>query len=130
VGDEVASGSGVLSDESMEVADADDDALTRADALADAGVDVTVEAVAEDDAEEDVDDEGSTVGSVFVNSSGLHSSGMPSAASSESVDASAGVVPTSDAMIAMQDAAMTIRRTRVTRALALAITRKTSPRHS
>ena len=112
----------------MEADDADDDALTRVDALADGDADAVVDE--DDEADDDADDEGSTVGSVFVNSSGLHSSGMPSAASSESVDASAGVVPTSDAMIAMQDAAMTIRRTRVTRALALAITRKTSPRHS
>ena len=44
---------------------------------------------------------------------------MPSLASSESVDANAGVVPTNDAMIAMLDEAMTMRRTRVARDIAL-----------
>ena len=103
-------------------------ALAVADAL---GVRVALAlalAVADDEAEAEA--EGSTNGSRFATSSGSHSAGMPSAASSESVDANAGVVPTSDEMTATQDAAMTIRRTRATRALAPAITRKTSPRHS
>jgi hypothetical protein len=47
---------------------------------------------------------------------------MPSLASSRSVDANAGVVPTSEAMIAMLAEAMTIRRMRMNRALAFIVT--------
>lgn len=47
---------------------------------------------------------------------------MPSAASSGSVDANAGVVPTSEATIEMLAAATTMRRTRVLRDLALIAT--------
>ena len=52
---------------------------------------------------------------------------MPSDASSESVDASAGVVLTSDATIAMLDAATTMRRTRVARDIALTDTMFLTP---
>ena len=71
--------------------------------------------------------EGSISGSRFASASGSQRSGMPSDASSESVDASAGVVLTSDATIAMLDAATTMRRTRVARDIALTDTMFLTP---
>ena len=71
--------------------------------------------------------EGSITGSRFASASGSQRSGMPSDASSESVDASAGVVLTSDATIAMLDAATTMRRTRVARDIALTDTMFLTP---
>jgi hypothetical protein len=66
-------------------------------------------------AEGEPDAEGSTIGSRSMRVSTSHSAGMPSVASSESVDAIAGVVPTREAMIAMMAGAMTMRPMRLCR---------------
>ena len=127
-----ADGDGEI-DMSREVSEADDvgsaigdaDALgdTDADALGDADADALGDGELVCDpltcglalAEGEPDAEGSTIGSRSMRVSTSHSAGMPSVASSESVDAIAGVVPTREAMIAMMAGAMTMRPMRLCR---------------
>jgi len=52
---------------------------------------------------------------VLASASASHCAGMPSANSSEAVDAHAGVVPTNEAMMAILDEATTMRRMRAPR---------------
>ncbi len=108
-----------------ELGDTDADELgdTDADALGDADADALGDGELVCDpltcglalAEGEPDAEGSTIGSRSMRVSTSHSAGMPSVASSESVDAIAGVVPTREAMIAMMAGAMTMRPMRLCR---------------
>ena len=103
--------------------DADELGDTDADALGDADADALGDGELVCDpltcglalAEGEPDAEGSTIGSRSMRVSTSHSAGMPSVASSESVDAIAGVVPTREAMIAMMAGAMTMRPMRLCR---------------
>ena len=116
-----------LGDGSSTDDEADGVALARGVADTDAGVVVLALALALAVPEALALAEGSISGSRLASASGSQRSGMPSDASSESVEASAGVVLTSDATIATLDAATTMRRTRVAREIALTDTMFLTP---
>ncbi|MEI8261705.1 MAG: hypothetical protein WCG77_09415, partial [Actinomycetes bacterium] len=73
-------------------------------------IDVVGDALARTDARADA--EGSSEGSVLTSASGLHCAGIPSGVTSDVGDAHAGVVPTSDAIIAITEMATRVRRMR------------------